>query len=194
MGWEIWVGAAVAIASAAVSTATAIEGHADAKQAAQNAEDNARLQQQQMEYNQRMEEREAAAIEAEGAENARRQREAAERARSQRIAMLGKSGAAMSSGSPLAVLGSAAADDEMAIMDNHYQTARSVAAHRAKATDYGYGAAVARQNMFAARAARPSGTSLGLNIAGGTIGAVGQGISTYSALSSANKSSNNKKS
>lgn len=184
---------AVGVASATLGIIQGVEAHKDARQAAQNAEDNARLQQAQMEYNQRMELREAAAIEAEGRENAKRMREAAEQARSQRIALLGKSGAAMTSGSPLAILGSAAADEEIQIMDNHYQTARSAAAHRNKATDYAYGAEIAKQNFFAARSSRPSGTSLGLNIAGSGLGAFAQGVSVYSALAPAPSSSSSSK-
>lgn len=163
------VAAVAATASTAIGVAGAVEQHRQAKDQAKVQEENAKLQVAQMEYNKRMEEREAAAMEAEGAENARRMREAAEEARAQRIAMLGKSGAAMTSGSPLAILGAAAADEEMQIQDRHYNSARQAGQNYAKAADYGYGAAIGRQNILAARASRPSGTSLGLNIAGSVL-------------------------
>ena len=96
------------LGAAGAGTASAITAHQQQRQQAQQAADNARMQQQQMEYNKRMEEREAAALEAETAENVRRQRLESERLRSAQIALLGKSGAAMASGSPLAVLGATA--------------------------------------------------------------------------------------
>lgn len=159
------------------SIAGAVSAHEAASEQSRIAEENAKLQQAQMEYNARMQEREAAAAEAENAENARRMREAAEAARSQRLAMLGKSGAAMTSGSPLAILGAAAADEELAIRDAQYSGAREVSALRAKATDYSYGAAIAKSNVNAARAAKPSVLSLGSSIAGTVGNAVAQGAS-----------------
>lgn len=159
--------AAVGIGTAATGGVIgAVEQHNAAKQAAQNAEDNAIMQQQQMEYNKRMEEREAAAIEAENAENARRQRLEAERLRSAQMALLGKSGAAITSGSPLAILGQTAADEELKIQDIRYGGARAAAAHRSKAADYGYGAAIAGQNILAAKASQPTSTALGAAITG----------------------------
>lgn len=143
-----------------------VEGHNQAKQQAKTAEENARLQQQQMEYNKRMELREAAAIEAENAENVRRQREETARLKASQLAMLGKSGVAMASGSPLAVLGATAADEELKIQDAHYSASRVAAAHRTKATDYGFGSSIAGHNALAAKASRPSGASLAGNILG----------------------------
>lgn len=167
--WLI-IGASTAVAGIAAGTTGgiigAVEQHNQARQAAQNAEDNARMQQAQLEYNKRMEEREAATLEAETAENARRQRMQADQLQAQQRALLGKSGAAMTSGSPLAILGQTAADEEMMIQDMHYAGSRGAAAHLTKAADYGYGAAIANQNVLAARASRPSGTALGATIAG----------------------------
>lgn len=162
------LGAAGGIVGAAVD-------HEQQKQQAETAERNAELQQQQMEYNQRMAEREATALEAENAENVRRMRQEAEALRSQRIAMLGKSGAAMSSGSPLAILGEAAADEELAIQDAHYSGSRQVAALRSKATDYRYGATIARSNVNAAKAAKPGIFGLAANVTG----TVGDSLLTY---------------
>ena len=150
----------------------AVESHKAARQQAQAAEDNARMQIQQMEYNQRQEEREAKAVEAVTAENVRRQREESARLRSAQIAMLGKSGAALNSGSPLAILGATAANEELKIQDAHYSGARQAAAHYQKATDYGFGAAIARQNLKAAKKAAPSSASL----VAGITGEVGSGL------------------
>lgn len=166
------IAGAAAAASSTGGVIGAVEQHNAAKQAAQNAEDNAIMQKQQMEYNKRMEEREAAAVEAENAENARRQRLESERLRSAQMALLGKSGAAITSGSPLAILGQTAADEELKIQDIRYGGARAAAAHRSKATDYGYGAAIAGQNVLAAKASRPTSTALGAAITG----EVGSGV------------------
>lgn len=181
------VAAAAATAGGVLGVVGAVEQRNQAKQNAQNAEDNARIQQAQLQYNARMEQREAAAIEAETAENARRQRLQSEQLKAQQMALLGKSGAAMTAGSPLAVLGQTAADEEKMIQDTHYAGYRSASAHRTKALDYSYGAAIANQNIHAARASRPSGASLALNIAGqvvnttGKLAQIGGGYATSSA-------------
>ena len=156
-----------------------VESHKQAKQQAKSAEENARLQQRQMEYNQRMEEREAAALEAENAENARRQRQEAERLRSAQLAALGKSGAAITSGSPLAILGQTAADEELKIQDARYAGARAAAAHRTKAADYGFGASIAAQNALAAKASKPSTMALGATILGEVGSGAAQGASLF---------------
>lgn len=155
-----------AVGSAGAGIVGAVESNKAKERQADIAEQNAKLQQAQMEHNARMQEREAAALEAENAENARRMREAAENARSQRLAMLGKSGAAMTSGSPLAILGAAAADEELAIRDAQYTGGRQVSAIRSKVTDYSYGAAIAKSNVNAARASSPTILAQGANIAG----------------------------
>lgn len=159
-----------------------IAQHNANKQAAIDAEDNARLQQRQMEYNQRMENREAAAQEAETAENARRMREEAAKLRSAQIAALGKSGAALSAGSPLAILGETAAAQEMKVQDLHYSGARAAATHKIKAADYGFGAAIARQNAFAARKSRPSSASLALNIGSAMLEQANKGVTMVAGI------------
>lgn len=151
-----------------------------AKNQAKVAEANARLQQQQMEYNQRMAEREAQALEAEGIENARRMRAAAEQARSQRIAMLGRSGTAMSSGSPLAVLGAAASAEELSIQDNKYSTARQLSQLSTKSKDYAFGAKVAANNIQSAKNSRPSSLAFGFNLAGEAVNVAKAGASILS--------------
>lgn len=180
----IGIGLTGIIASTTGGIIGGVESHNQAKQAAKTAEDNARMQQAQMEYNKRMEEREAAALETETAENARRQREEAARLRSAQLAMLGKSGAAMASGSPLAILGATAADEEIKAQDMHYTGARSAAAHRTKATDYAYGSAIAGQNIRAARASRPSSAAL----TGTILGEVGSGLFQAASLALSAKS------
>ena len=108
------------IVSTATSIAGGILGVVGAVQEHNQAQANSEMQAQQMEYNQRLEEREASRIEQETAENARRQREASEQLKSAQRALLGKSGAAMTSGSPLAILGQTAEDEERKIQDVHY--------------------------------------------------------------------------
>ena len=141
-----------------------IVSHQQEKEQSRIAEENARIQQAQMEYNKRVEEREAAAIEAETAENARRQRMEAERLKAAQRAMLGKSGAAIASGSPLAILGETAAEEEKKVMDTHYSGYRTAAAHHSKAADYGVQSQIARYNASVARRSAPTGLSLGFNI------------------------------
>ena len=155
---------ALAVAGAAIGIVGGVVSHEEQKNQARVAEENARIQQAQMEYNQRVEEREAAAIEAETAENARRQRMEAERLKAAQRAMLGKSGAAIASGSPLAILGETAAEEEKKVMDTHYSGYRTAAAHYSKAADYGVQSQVARYNASVARRSAPTGLSLGLNI------------------------------
>ena len=160
------VPSALVVGAIGSGTATAITSSQQQAQQAQTAADNAKMQQQQMEYNKRMEEREAASVEAETAENVRRARLESERLRSSQLALLGKSGAAMASGSPLAVLGATALSEEQKAQDLHYSGARTAAAHRAQAASYGYGSAIAGQNIKAANASKPSSLSLVGNIAG----------------------------
>lgn len=183
------IGTAGVIAGTTGAVMGSVEAHKSQQQQAKTAEENARLQQQQMEYNKRMEEREAAALEAETAESVRRQREESARLKASQLAMLGKSGVAMSSGSPLAILGATAADEELKIQDAHYSGARAAAAHRTKAADYGFGASIAKHNALAAKASRPSGASL----AGNIIGDVGSGAFQIGSVWTKNASSDKKK-
>ena len=183
MAVELAIGGLIlGLAGIATSVTTgiigAVEQQNQAEQQAKIAEQNARLQQQQMEYNKRMELREAAAIEAENAVAVKRQREEAERLKAAQIAMLGKSGAAIASGSPLAVLGATAAAEEEKIQDIHYMGARAAQAHYNKAVDYGFGASIAGHNALAAKASRPSGLALGATIAGH----VGSGLTSAGSL------------
>ena len=154
------------IVSTATSIAGGILGVVGAVQEHNQAQANSEMQAQQMEYNQRLEEREASRIEQEAAENARRQREASEQLKSAQRALLGKSGAAMTSGSPLAILGQTAEDEERKIQDVHYAGYQAAQQSRNQAAMYRYQAGVAR-------AQAPSSASLGLSIAGNAINTFG---------------------
>lgn len=159
----------VALVLGTIGVVGGIVSHDQQKKAAKNAEKNAELQLAQANYNRKVQEQETAALVAEGQENARRQREAAEYARSQRIAALGKSGVAMNSGSPLAILGAAAADEERNIMDAHYLSSRHVAASRGQEANYSWQADIARHNVAAAKNSAPDGLSLTFGMIGGAI-------------------------
>ena len=148
-----------ALTAAAGTTIGAVAGTVGAVEQHKQAEANAKAQEEQLNYNKRLEEREAVRIEAETAENARRQREASEQLKAQQRALLGKSGVAMTSGSPLAILGETAADEEMKVQDLHAGGAAEANKHREQAKMFGYQAGVAR-------ASAPSKAALGANIAG----------------------------
>jgi hypothetical protein len=174
-----WFAAGAAIAGTVAAAVGTTVGVAGAVEQNKQARANAEMQAQQLEYNKRVEEREAARVEAENAENARRQREAAEELKARQRALLGKSGAAMESGSPLAVLGQTAADEELKVQDIHYAGANQAQHHREQAKMFAYQAGVAR-------AQAPSKSSLGLNIAGqmasglGSLASIGMGYANYS--------------
>lgn len=168
MSWAI-AGLVTSVAATATSTTLGIVGNV---QQHNQAKANAAAQANQLNYNKRLEEREAARIETETAENVRRQREASEALKAQQRALLGKSGAAMTSGSPLAVLGETAADEELKVQDIGYRGYQSAQEHREM---YGYQARVAK-------AQAPSKTSLGLTIAGNAaegIGKIGSSIMNF---------------
>lgn len=152
--------AGAAIAGGALGVAGSIQQHNQAKA-------NAEMQAAQMNYNKRLEEQEAARIDAETAENTRRQRIQADELKSRQRALMGKSGVAMTSGSPLAILGETAADEELKIQDLRFSGYNQAQQHREQAKMYGYQAKVAK-------AQAPSTSSLLLNIAGQSVSTVGQ--------------------
>ena len=153
-----------------IGAGKAFSEHKEADKKARYAEADATLQRDLMEFNRRMALKEADTVESEGNENARRMRIQAEQARSQRIAALGKSGVAMSSGSPLAALAYAAGEEEKAIQDKRYATAREAQQYLNKAADYAYVVNAANLNIRSARSSRPTTTSLLLNIGGAALG------------------------
>lgn len=153
------VGAASAVVGGVVGGISAIEQHNQARA-------NAEMQAQQAQYNKRLEEREASRIERENEENARRQREQSEYLKAQQRALLGKSGAAMDFGSPLAVLGATAQNEELKVADAQIAGYQEAQNHREQAKMYQYQAGVAR-------AQKPSGSSLALSLIGQTASTTG---------------------
>ena len=166
----------------AVSTAAGIAGgiasynQQKANYAQQKA--NAEAQAQQAEYNRRLEMREAENQEKEAAEQARRQREAAAEYRSRQIALLGKSGALFTSGSPLAVLGETAARQEMTVQDTHRGGALQYNKRMTQAQEFGYQADVARNSVMKPQAGMSLLTSFGETAANALTGTAST-LNTY---------------
>lgn len=155
-----------AVTGAVGGIVSGVESYNAQKRQAEVAEQNARIQQQQAAYNERLEQREAAAIEAETRENARRQREESERLKASQRAAFGKSGALMTAGSPLAVLGETAADEEIKVQDLHYQGYRQQQQHLIAATGYNAEKTIAGINAKNARNSAPTTGSLAGSLAG----------------------------
>lgn len=157
MGLELAIiGTVLGVVGTAVSTSLGI---ASASAQHKQAQANAEAQAAQAAYNARIEENEAARIEAESAEEARRMHEEAEKLKSRQRALMGKSGALMDTGSPLAVLGESAADLQMQINESHRTGYIKAAAHKQQAENYLYHGRLAE-------ASKPSASSLALNIGG----------------------------
>jgi len=154
-----WAAIASAITSVVATTVGTTLGVVGSVQQHKQAQANAEMEADQARYNQRLAEREAERKEAETAENVKRQREQAERLKAAQRALLGKSGAAMDSGSPLAILGASAAEEERKIRDIHAGGVQEENRMREQAKMYDYQAGVAK-------AKSPSGHALGLNIVG----------------------------
>jgi len=184
MALSLALGISTAVAATAAIVGGVVGGVATVAEQNQ-ARANAEMQAQQAEYNKRMEEREASRLERENEENVRRQREQSEYLKAQQRALLGKSGAAMTSGSPLAVLGATAQDEELKAQDSHYAGYQSVQNHREAAKMYQYQANVAR-------AQKPSGSSLALSLAGQTANAVGKQASIFGNWAMQNQDLRNK--
>lgn len=166
----ISLGTALTIATAVAATTAIVGGVVGGVAAAEQhnqARANAEMQAEQAEYNKRLEEREASRLERENEENARRQREQSEYLKAQQRALLGKSGAAMTSGSPLAILGATAMNEELKVQDAHVGGYQAVQNHREQAKMYQYQAGVAR-------AQKPSGSSLALSLVGQAAGTTGK--------------------
>ena len=123
---------------------------------------NARAQEAMMDYNAKLEQREADAELQENNEQAKRQRTEDERLRSMQRAAYGKSGAAMTTGSPLAVLGETAGLQEMAVQDLHRSGAAAYNRRQAQANSYLYQGRVAGASV--------NGAMMGLGIGKTLIG------------------------
>ena len=183
MEWAMAIGA-LSIAAGAVTGATT--GIVGAVEQHKQAQANADAQEAQALYNQRLQEREASRIEQANQENARRQREASEQLMARQRALLGASGVAMTAGSPLAILGQTAADEELKVQDIHAYGAAEANKSREAAKMYGFQAGVARMSA-------PTGTMLGASIAGNIgsgIAGLGQAAFSYgSGMSKVSKGS-----
>ena len=157
MGIELAViGTVLGVVGTAVSTSLGIaSGVAAHKQAQANAD----AQAAQAAYNAKLEENEAARIEAETAEEARRMHEEAEKMKARQRALFGKSGAVITSGTPLAVLGESAADLQQSINDTHRAGYLQSAGHKQQSEIYKYHGRLAD-------ASRPSSSSLAVGIGG----------------------------
>lgn len=150
--------AASAVAGGTISTVGAVQQHRQEKENAKAAEEQAL-------YNKRVADAEARRVEAATEENTRRMREEAEALKARQIALLGKSGAAISSGSPLAILGRSAADSEQKIRDMRYAGYGEAQQYKEQGKMFGYSAGIAK-------ASRPSGAGLAMTVAGNTANTV----------------------
>ena len=108
------VTAAGALVAATGATISAVDQYRQSKA-------NAKSEQNVANYNAKVSQLEGQAAEQQAAENSRRQLVMARREQSQRIAQYGASGAALNSGSPLALLGQAAADASVTANDTLHQ-------------------------------------------------------------------------
>lgn len=116
----------------------------DAETDRRQAKANAKSQQRMMEYNARLERREAETVQKEYNEQARRLRMESENTKSAQRAGYGKSGVAMDSGSPLAVMADTSAYLEMEVQDTHRQGERERSKHLVNAQNFMYQARVAK--------------------------------------------------
>ena len=158
-----------------IGGAAAAMGGAGAVMAHQQQKANAGAQAAQARYNQKLEEREAAAVEAETLVNAQRQKQASMRLQAAQRAALGKSGAAMDSGTPLALLGATAIDEQIKSQDLLRGGYRGAMQHREQAKMFGYQGRMAR-------ASQPSAASLALDLGGSLLGGVSTGLNTAGAV------------
>lgn len=148
-----------AVGSATVGTMSAIQQHKQAKA-------NAEMQEQEALRNAKVEQNAAAATEAQMQENARRQQEYNSYERGAQYAAFGKAGVGMASGSPLALLGATAAEEQRKVNDSMMTGYSQAQQHVNAATNLKYQAGVAR-------ASKPSKATQGWQIAGQGIKMIG---------------------
>lgn len=119
--WALIGAATAAVASATTGGIVAYQQYQQANEAqdyaAKAAENEAAYQQEMMDYNAKVAEQQAKDVEAEAAEVEKRKRAENERFLGMQRALYGKSGALLSAGTPLAVLGDTAANLEMEALD-----------------------------------------------------------------------------
>lgn len=133
---------------------------------------NTQAQAESLEHNARIEKRDAENAETEANEAAIRQRAENERLRSAQRASLGKSGVAVSTGSPLAVLGETAAMQELEVADTQRAGGVAYGQHMTAANAYEYQAKLANSQ---------SGLGLALSLSNTVVSGVSSGLSGYMA-------------
>ena len=149
--------------AAAAGTYAAVSSHQQQKA---NAKSQERLEQ----YNAQVAAGEAERAEREARSNALRQQEEDRRFRAHQRALYGASGAALASGSPLAVLGQTAADEQLQVDD----------VMRGGALAYRRGSMERQNALYRAKVAagsKPSGMALAgslLSVAGNAMAGIGQ--------------------
>lgn len=159
--------ATAAVAGGIASAGAAVMQH-------QQQKINAKAQESQANYNARLEQQAAKEQEQVTLENARRQEEANAALRASQRVAYGKSGAAMEAGSPLAVLGATAGEQQRQVQNIHQQGYWAAQQHANAAGMYKYQAGVAR-------ASRPSAMSLGMNLLGAAASGTSGAVSGYMA-------------
>lgn len=130
------------------------------------------------EYNANLAERQANEVDIDTAEREKRLRTEGERNISFQRALLGKSGAALYSGSPLAVLGHAAANNEMTVLDARREGNIRAENIRSQGQIYGYQGRVAGSQSFY----KPSYAGSLLQGFGSAASAIGSGISSFAGI------------
>jgi hypothetical protein len=137
---------------ATASVTSSVMAHEQQKANADMAADQARR-------NAFLEEREAKKIEQIAQENMRAQRLESQKLKARQRALLGKSGAALAAGSPLAILGQTAADEEKKALNMANAGYEMAQQRRNQAASYLYEGRIAK-------ASAPSGLGLGISVAG----------------------------
>ena len=158
------VGMIVSTAASVAATGMQIRGDVTAHR---QQKANAEAEEAQERYNERLERMAAEQAERTAVENARRKREADEAFRARQRALLGKSGLALAEGSPLAVLGATAADQERQALDVQREGYLAAQQHLTAAEMHRYRAGVAR-------ASAPSHGSLVASLIGRGASGAGQ--------------------
>ena len=151
----------MAITMAALGSWMAVDSH-------QQQKANARSQERLEQYNAQVAAGEAERAEQEARSNALRQQEEDRRFRAHQRALYGASGAALASGSPLAVLGQTAADEQLKVDD----------VMRGGALDYRRGEMERQNDLYRAKVAAGSKPSA-LSLAGSLMSVAGSSMQMY---------------
>lgn len=168
------------IAAYAVGTTTSI---VSGVQNYQQQKANARAQEDMFNYNARLEEREADNALKESQEADQRQRVEQARLRASQRALYAKSGASMTAGSPLAVLGETAATQQIESSDLLRQGATEYNQHMTQRNNLLYQGKVAKNSVNK----NQLWTGIGSSLASGFGGALSSGVSMYTGVKRAEK-------